>query len=318
MGEMQPSLTPTKRRQVARLLAKATILFAVLYVIASAVIAYTLWQPTRSPLHTDPGKYGLPYETVAFPSTDGITLRGWFIDSSGDGTIIVLHGSSSVKDNYISMEMSRVLSQAGYDLLLFDFRGHGESDGKAFSLGAWETRDIAGAIAYLEGRGVRDVGVLAYSMGAAAALLAAPDHPQIRAIVADSSFARLSTVIQREGSKHIFFMPLMYPGVAAMSKLMYGIDPNETQPRRAVAQLRDRPLLLIHSTGDNLIPVSEAYELKKAGAGNPNLILWVAPGVAHVSAFADNKEEYVKRVVAFFDSHFKSKPTVSIIHTLTI
>jgi pimeloyl-ACP methyl ester carboxylesterase len=290
---------------MVRVLAKAAILAVVLYTVASAVMAYVIWHPVRRLVHTDPGKYGLAYDTVSFPSADGITLRGWYIDSPNEQTILVLHGSGSVKDNYINMEMSRVLAGAGYDILLFDFRGHGESDGSIFSLGKWETRDIAGALAYLDGRGMREVGVLAYSMGAATALLAAPDHPQIRAIVADSSFASLSTVIRSEGSKAIFFMPLMYPGVALMSKLMFGIDPDGTQPVEAVPQLGDRPLFLIHSTGDSLIPVSEIYDLEKAGAGNPNLEVWVAQGEGHVSAFANNEEEYVRRVVEFFNKHLK-------------
>jgi pimeloyl-ACP methyl ester carboxylesterase len=297
------------RRSLLTAIAKVTIIAVVVYVVASAVMAYVIWHPYRKAVHTDPGKYGLSYETVSFPSADGITLRGWYVDTPGEKTVMVLHGSGSVKDNYINMEMSRVLANAGYDILLFDFRGHGESDGSIFSLGKWETRDIAGALAYLESRGVREVGVLAYSMGAASALLAAPDHPQMRVIVADSSFARLSTVMQSEGSKAIFFMPLMYPGVTLMSKVMFGIDPDETQPMKAVAQMKDRPLFLIHSTGDSLIPVSEIYELEKAGSGNHNLEVWVAQGHAHVSTFADHKEEYGRRVVRFFDRHFKSRIT---------
>ena len=294
-----------KRTRLLRIAAKTIILVVVLYVIASSVMAYVIWHPARRAVHTDPGKYGLAYESVSFPSADGITLRGWYVDTPGEHTVMVLHGSGSVKDNYINMEMSRALAGAGYDVLLFDFRGHGESDGSMFSLGKWETRDIAGALAYLESRGIHEVGVLAYSMGAASVLLAAPDHPQIRAIVADSSFAKLSTVIQSEGSKALFFMPVMYPGIALMSKLMFGIDPDETQPMKAVAQLGDRPLFLIHTTGDSLIPVGEIYELEKAGAGNPNMETWVAQGAAHVSAFADHKEEYVRRVVGFFDKYLK-------------
>jgi pimeloyl-ACP methyl ester carboxylesterase len=216
---------------------------------------------------------------------------------------MVLHGSGSVKDNYISMEMSRVLAAQGYDLLLFEFRGHGDSDGDTFSLGKWETRDIAGALAFLDARGVGEVGVLAYSMGAASALLAAPDHPQMRAIVADSSFADLSTVILSEAERLSPVMKLLYPGVALMSSVMYGIDLEETRPREAVARLGERPLMLIHSTRDGLIPVGEVYKLQEAARGNRNLEVWVAEGGAHVSAFADNRDEYIQRVGEFFDRH---------------
>jgi uncharacterized protein len=296
----------SRARRIGGIAAKGLILLGVLYLIASATMAYTIWRPVRRAVHTDPGKYGLTYETVSFASTDGITLRGWYIDTPGEHTVVVLHGSGSVKDNFISMEMSKVLAGADYDLLLFDFRGHGESDGSTFSLGEWETRDLAGALAYLRERGVEQVGVLAYSMGAATALLAAPEHPEMRAIVSDASFARLQTVMTSEARKMGPFVDLLYPGVALLSRVMYGIDPDATQPVRAIGQLGHRPIFLIHGTGDPLIPVGEVYELQEAGAANPNLQMWVASGVGHVGTFAGHEEEYANRVVKFFDRHLKS------------
>ena len=290
-------------RHVRLILFGAVALLA-MYMGASALIADRVWHPTRKAIHTDPGKYGLAYETVSFSSdVDNVRLEGWFIETPGTKTVMVLHGSSSTRDNYINMEMSRELAARGYDVFLFDFRGHGGSGGELFSLGSWETRDIAGALRYLKGRGVEKIGVLAYSMGAAAALLAAPEHPEIEAIVADSSFASLETVIERQARQANVLAPLFVPGMAMMSKLIYGIDVGGTQPKSAVARLGERPLFLIHAEGDTLIPASEARELEQAGAGNPNLQVWIAPGVAHVSAFAENRVEYVRRTVGFFDRY---------------
>ena len=193
--------------------------------------------------------------------------------------------------------------ERGYDVFTFDFRGHGASGGEIGALGTLETRDVEGALAYLKGRGIEEVGVVAHSMGAATALLAAPDHPEMRAIVADSSFADLFTILDRERAKVFGLAPIFNPGVLMASEMMYGIDPLRNEPRQAIAQLGDRPVLLIHSDVDNLIPTSEVYELQEAGSANPNLELWVAPGSGHVTAFADNREEYVQRVIGFFDRH---------------
>src|ERR671936_2186954 len=93
------------------------------------------------------------------------------IDSPGTRTILVMHGSNSTRNNYICMEVSRALVQHGYDVLTFDFRGHGESGGSVGSLGQWEARDVAGALAYLQGRGITEGGAFALSMGAATGLL---------------------------------------------------------------------------------------------------------------------------------------------------
>jgi pimeloyl-ACP methyl ester carboxylesterase len=61
-------------------------------------------------------------------------------------------------------------------------------------------------------------------------------------------------------------------------------------------------VLLIHALGDPVIPSAQAEELARAGAANPNLQLWIAPAVGHVSSFSANEEEYTDRVIHFFDS----------------
>jgi uncharacterized protein len=292
-----------KRFRFLKPVSVLALLLAVVYLAISSYIAYDLWHPVRNALHTTPAAYGLEYEDVQFPSAvDSIPLRGWFMDSVGTKTVLVLHGSNSVRDNYIGMEVSRALVQHNYDVFTFDFRGHGESGGDIGSLGALETRDISGALAYLRGRGISEVGAYALSMGAATELLAAPDHPEMRAIVADSSFADLFTLLDKERARN--GIPSFFsPGILLVSKALLGIDPLENQPKRALTQLGDRPVLLIHSSVDDLIPVDDAYELQKAGAGNPNLELWVAQGSGHVTAFADNKDEYLRRLIAFFDTN---------------
>lgn len=289
-----------KQRALVKFLAVFALAFLVIYGTISAYLAYTLWHPARHALQTTPAAYGLPYEEVRFESeVDRIPLSGWLIDSPGTQTILITHGVNSQRDNYIVMELSSALVLQGYDVFTFDFRGHGASGGFTGSLGQWEARDVGGALAYLRSRGVTQVGAVGHSMGAAALLLAAPEHEEMRAIVADSSFGDLFSILDRERSK-AGIPPLFTPGVLAVSKALYGIDALANEPKQAVSDLRQRPILLIHSSVDDLIPTSEAYELQQAGAVNPSLELWVAPGSAHVSAFADNKEEYLRGVTAFF------------------
>ncbi len=294
-----------KRFRFLKPIAILLLLLAVVYLAVSSYVAYSLWHPVRHALHTTPAAYGLQYEDVQFTSAvDSISLKGWLMDSPGKETILVMHGSNSVRDNYIGMEVSRALVQHGYDVFTFDFRGHGESGGDVGALGALETRDISGALAYLKGRGVDEVGSFALSMGAATELLAAPEHSEMRAIIADSSFADLFTVLDKERARN--GIPSFFnPGILLASKVWFGIDPLENEPKRALARLEDRPVLIIHSSVDPLIPVNQAYELQKAGSSNPNLELWIAPGSGHVTAFADNKEEYLKRVIAFFDKNLR-------------
>ena len=293
------------RRRLIRLGIVLASVALVTYLGISGYAAYRITHPIRRLVHTTPEPYGMIYENVTFPSVpDGISLKGWFIDSPGTRTLLVLHGQSSVKDNFINMEVGRVLYQHGYDLLMFDFRAHGDSGGEIGTIGDWEARDIAGTLAYLKGRGITQVGAIGWSMGASALINAAPDHPEIAAIVADSAFADLMSIIDVERER-VHAPPFFVPGVVLMTRLMYGIDLTSNRPERALAKLGDRPMLLIHSIGDPAIPVAQSEELAKAGAGNPNLQLWLVPTIGHVSSFSTNEQEYTDKVIHFFDSSLR-------------
>jgi dipeptidyl aminopeptidase/acylaminoacyl peptidase len=67
--------------------------------------------------------------------------------------------------------------------------------------------------------------------------------------------------------------------------------------------------MLIHGEQDALIPVEQAYELREfaLAAGNRDVELWVVPLANHVGAIGALREEYVRRVAAFFDEHLAGR-----------
>jgi pimeloyl-ACP methyl ester carboxylesterase len=312
--ELTARTTPRARRTAIplrrALLAVAAILIVVIvavYIGISAVMADRLSRAERHPVTITPDTSGLTYERVEFTSAvDNIPLEGWYIDSPGSKVIMMLHGWNGNRSNgNTAMPIARAFVQHGYNVFMFDFRGHGESGGDRFSLGQLEVRDVAGALTYLRGRGVSEVGTIGWSMGAATALNSAPDHPEMRAIVADSAFADANLLLETELPKRSGLPPIFSPGMLLMGRLLYGIDYADNIPARAVARLGSRPVLLIHGTSDELIPVSHAYMLQKAGANDPNLQLWIVPNACHTCAFHQNPEEYLRRVIPFFDQNLR-------------
>ena len=168
------------------------------YAGVSVVVAERVTKPYRRALASSPAVFGLQYEDVTFPSTgDAVTLRGWFLPAKGSDRVVVVivHGRNSNRagDHGELVPHAEALVERGYNALLFDFRGHGESGGVRYTLGAVEQRDVLGAVAYLESRGFAParMGFWAHSMGAATVLLTSAASPDVRTIVADSSFARL-------------------------------------------------------------------------------------------------------------------------------
>lgn len=292
------------RRRLRVLAITIVAFFVACYLGVSGLVADKLSHPTRRPIASTPAELGMQYEDVQFYSTiDNIPLKGWYIDSPGDKVILVMHGRNNNRAGGALPSIMKGLYEHGYDALAFDFRAHGESGGDRYSLGLQETRDVDAALQYLKGRGVTEVGGLGFSMGAATELLAAPDHPEMKVLVSDSSFASLPALLDKELPKASGLPAFFNPGILFMGKLLYGLDLSATKPVQSIPRLNDRPLFLIHGIDDALVPVSQAYELQKAAENNPKLEFWVVEGAGHTGNYDADPQQYMQRLLAFYDEY---------------
>lgn len=256
----------------------------------------------RTPdVRTDPADYGLAYENVEFPARDGIRLRGWFIPaSSPKGTVIFCHGHAGSMDPDI--KYAPWFHQAGYNVLMFDFRGHGRSDGQRVSMGVLERLDLLGAVDYLRERGIERVGVLGFSMGGVVAMSTAPHSEAIVAVVSDGGFSRLERAVAagaRQRGLPAFLTPLFGRLVVWLAGLRLGVRLSEADPLRWVDKIAPRALFIIHGGRDPYVSVEEARELYQR-AGEPKE-LWIVPEAPHRQVDAHRPEEYRQRVLGFFD-----------------
>ncbi len=271
------------------------------YNIASGITKYE-----RRPQVDDPTAYSLRFEDVEFLSRgDDVTLDGWYIlGESHQPTLIFVHGIGSVRsgDNAVALA-SKIVAQ-GYNVLMFDLRGHGTSGGELISCGYFEQQDVLGAFDFLVKRGVpsESIGVVGFSMGAATAVLAAAKEPAICALVADSPYARVSDLIAQETAQKTalpeWMCPVFLPGVSLICRLLYGVDIGALAPEEAVQYL-PYPILVIHGIADSRIPFVHGVRVHEAA--HPDSSIWLVPEVDHVDAYITYPEEYVDRILDYFD-----------------
>jgi uncharacterized protein len=257
--------------------------------------------PPRSEHRDDPCSWGLPCETIEFAAADGVRLSGWLARAPADrAAVIVAHGHGA--NRHTSLAYASFLFPE-HSVLLPDFRAHGDSSGQLSSVGYHERQDLIGAARYLRALGYQRIGVLGISMGAAAALLAAAESPEIDAVVADSSFSVLRHAV-REGARlrgypSSIVRPLAYLSCrTAAIWLRYPMRSGD--PINAVKRIAPRPLLLIHGDADTFILPEEARALH-AAAGDPRE-LWLLPGVGHARALEAVGVTYRDRVMEFFEN----------------
>lgn len=246
-----------------------------------------------------PFEVNVPHELVSFTSRDGVTLRGWWFPRAGSNQVVIgLAGHRRAKHELLGIGSG--LWRAGKNVLLFDFRGCGESDWAPQSVGHHELLDARAALQYAAGRveGAR-IGLMGYSMGGAVAIILAAADPAVRAVVADSAYASLRDVIAHAYARRGVPRRPLITWADALNRRLYGYSFTNLRPVAVAPLLAPRPLLLIHGSADSVTPVAHARQLY-AAAREPKE-LWIAEGATHCGAYFLDRAAYVARVSAFFD-----------------
>ncbi len=286
------------------------IVYIVLIIVSLDIfILYMNSHPQRYPLYIPPSEFGITYEDVQFRASDGVKIKGWFIKDNREGrlpTVILCHGLGANRSDFT--ELAAGLSSNGYNVLLFDFRGHGDSQRVASSFGYLEQKDLLGAIRYVKERkdvDAEEIAVYGFSMGGAVAVLTAAETSDIKAVIADSSFTALKEQGERlfKGSflpSLIFLKPMVW-----MYELYFRVDADEIAPINMIHGISPRGMMIIGGGADEQMPSSDAMRLF-AAAREPKE-LWLIPGAVHGGTVYMAGDEYRKRVLRFLDTHLKPK-----------
>lgn len=302
-----------KRLLRPKVIAAAVLTLAVvLYLAIALAMVYGATRPERKPFEAQPGDFALQYEDVSFSPRDGsLTLRGWLLSGTpGKPYLIFVHGIGDQRTGNAALDLaSRLIHRDGYNVLVFDLRAQGTSDGDFVSAGEFERLDVLGAYDYLVSRGAQPgrIALIGRSYGAAIAILAAAREPGITALVADSPFADVRDRIAFETARKTPIpkgaVPIFLPPATLFANILYGVHLNQLRPGRDVANLK-YPVLVIHGEADERIPIAEGKRVfANAPAGSE---LWTLPGVTHAQGFRVYPDEYVSRVEAYLASRFAS------------
>jgi fermentation-respiration switch protein FrsA (DUF1100 family) len=248
-----------------------------------------------------PAEDGLDFEEVTFDATDALTLHGWWIPATGsDRAVVIMHGHGGSMD--WDVHRAPALHAAGFNVLLFDFRAHGRSEGGVITFGYLERRDVLGAVRFLHSRSMRRIGLLGFSFGGIAAMLTAPICPDIAAVVSDGGPARMRTAITARGVElgaprwlSAFLAWLM----VAMTSLRLRANLFQYEPVRWVGRISPRPILFVHAGQDQYLPdFDDLY-----AAARPPKEVWRVPEAGHTKVSEVLPEEFQRRVIAFFDQN---------------
>jgi alpha-beta hydrolase superfamily lysophospholipase len=250
------------------------LIFGALFVIGAAGCMPPSWganallHPSRRALTRRPDR---PFDAVTFDGT-GVKLKGWwFHAAAARGTVVVLHGVGDNRGS--SVGVADHFLERGFDVIAYDSRAHGESEGNACTYGFYEKQDLGRV---LDRVSAKPIVLMGFSMGAAVALQEAAADRRVGAVVAVSSFSDLPTVASERA-----------PFFASRGNIDEAFRLAEAEARFSAAEVSPvaaaphivAPTLIIHGERDD--ETRPAHSLRIFAALHEPKRLILVPGAGH-------------------------------------
>jgi len=240
-------------------------------------------------VYAEMASYAPKVEEVTFAAPDGPALNGWWLEAQGEqkGTVVYCHGNAAnvtLHTRYVAW-----LSERGYAVFVFDYRGFGKSEGSVSRAGTVD--DAVAAIDVALRRDPERTIVFGHSLGGAVGVAAAARRKAVRGVIAESTFSNYREIARSKAPALQALVPLFVSD---------GHDPD-----KVLDQLAPAPLLVIHGERDHIVPVAFGQRLFEQ-ASEPKE-LWLVPEAAHFSPWTVRREEFERRFDAFFQRALASE-----------
>ena len=240
--------------------------------------------------------------TVSFFSEDGIKLSGYLIKrKNAQSNLILCHGYLTAKEflyGYVDLFQQS-------NILFFDFRAHGQSEGRAISIGCHEYKDVIAAVNFMKNNIKKIDGnnfqliLLGISMGGASALKAASILTNLcDALVIDSTYSNLEKTLLRSFKKktNLAYYPF-FPILKKMFQYFTASNVSSMDISKCVEGITT-PIFFIHSCSDNVLKPSNSIELYQHSIAQYSK-LWIAPKCRHGWLHSYYSTSYKSKVLRF-------------------
>lgn len=258
-------------------LACYAVLVLVVYLMQARML-YLADVPGRSLEHT-PADIGAEFRDVSIETADGVRLHGWYVPGDSDRVLLFFHGNAGNISH--RLESIRQYRQLGLSVLIIDYRGYGQSEGRTTEQGIYQ--DAEAAWRYLTEANktpANRIIVFGRSMGASAAAYLAARHRPL-ALIVESSFTSVPDIAR----EYYPWLPVRW-----LSRLRHSAE-------EFVARSKS-PVLVIHSRDDEIVPFHHGEAIFKA-AGEPKALIEIRG--THNDAFLRDEQNYLSGLRSFLD-----------------
>ena len=232
----------------------------------------------ESEISETPQDWGLEYEDIVLDTKDNIQLHGWFIPSKESRrTLLFFHGNAGNISH--RGESVRIFHRLGLNVLIFDYRGYGKSQGKPGEQGMYKDADAAWHyLVQIRGLEPKNIILFGRSLGGAVATKLASDV-QAGKLILESTFSS-----GKDMAKSIF--PLM----SHIIYVRFGFNSEERIKKITC------PVLVIHSPDDEIVPFQLGEKIYEA-ANEPKTLFKLRGD--HNAGFYQSQPDYEQALGKF-------------------
>jgi pimeloyl-ACP methyl ester carboxylesterase len=276
------------------------IIFAclALLLILFPIVLHWVYRAPRLVEQITPESINLAYTQHQIPTMKQKLLYSWLIEhSSSNAIVIFVHGWGA--NAQMMLPLAVPFFQAGMEVLLYDARNHGKSDGDTFSSLPRFAEDLEAVIEWVsEHRNKRSIIVIGHSLGAAAAMLAASRNTRIDLVISVSGFAHPKLVMQRHLDR-AWLPQFLRPVIINYVQWVIGYQFDEIAPMNRVRDIHC-PVLLAHGTDDRVVPISDMHLIKTNAGPDNEISLLPIHGAKHNSV--QQFQEHADLLINYIDT----------------
>jgi uncharacterized protein len=286
------------------------VLLALVLPATYAAVAYSLYRRAFVPVRPSdledfmftPFEFQADYEDVELVTADGVNFGAWYFRQPGSPqTVIVSGGHKGQRQGALGISIA--LWRKGFNVIVYSYRGMSGSDRSPITFGIKEVLELQAVIAFARKRIPHArIGLLGYSMGAVVSLLGAAGEPGVEALVLDSPFSDLRTLLIENVRTRARLPGAPFVWLAGlMLRARSGSRLADCSPLSVLSSLEPRPLFFIHGGADRITNVNHSRRLYDAYRGPREI--WIVQGAPHAGAYFADRPLYVERVAGFFARH---------------
>lgn len=311
---------PKKRNKTRRFILRLLISFIAVSITIFSIVPPLMMKDVVNS-HVDFNKvykaedFGLTSEKLTLNTSDGLAISAQEVYVKTPKAVVIFISGIQNPSVTAFFDHARLLKEHGYASILFDMRGHGESEGDEISLGFKEYLDTKAVVDYIKSNVKYQyvpIVVFGVSMGAATAINSIGEIKEIDALISTSAYSSWEDVfcdnMEAMGVPKIL-TAIQKPFVKLYTTFRYGVHSYVVSPKDEIKKLEKRPALIMHTKGDTQVPFKSFERIVKNAPSQVET--WTREEDYHFfvkdSNFdkLKNDPEYSERIIGFLDKHFK-------------